>query len=555
MQHADWWRGAALYQIYPRSFQDSNGDGVGDLAGVSSVSTTSRASASTASGCRRSSRRRCATSATTSVTTATSIRLFGTLAEFDALVAKAHALGLKVIIDQVWSHTADEHPWFQESRASRDNPRADWYVWADAKPDGSPPNNWQSWMGGSALALGAAPPPIPPAQLPAADAGPELPLPGRAGRDPRSRATSGSSAASMASASTPPTCTSTIAGCATIPALPPGGRRLAGADAASSAQREPAGDTAVPRATAGAAGSLSGSHGSRRNRWRRKPAPHDRVHARPAPAAHRILVRVARRPARSCLRRDVPRTLGRGLHGRRTRMALVGNVESRRATRGLALGRGWRWFVRLRRHRDAGHRHRPGGPRRNAAPAPRPARRAAWHDLPLPGRRTRPAAERDRFRRPAGSLRQGALAPEQGPRWMPHANALGGRGASCRLHGRHAMAASRLRASRACGGCTGTGSGIDPCAHAHAACTASTACSAAARQLRRREGRRLAVDRAAPAPGRRPVAGLQSWRGLRGRCPHRRARAKQSWRCNRRRCRAPMSACHRTPPCLSRVAP
>jgi alpha-glucosidase len=68
----------------------------------------------------------------------------------DALIAQAHRLGLKVLIDQVWSHTAAEHPWFTESRSSHDNPKADWYVWADARPDGSPPNNWQSWMGGPA---------------------------------------------------------------------------------------------------------------------------------------------------------------------------------------------------------------------------------------------------------------------------------------------------------------------------------------------------------------------------------------------------------------------
>jgi alpha-glucosidase len=76
--------------------------------------------------------------------------LFGTGADFDALLAEAHRLGLKVVIDQVWSHTAAEHPWFEESRASRDNAKADWYVWADAKADGSPPSNWQSWMGGPA---------------------------------------------------------------------------------------------------------------------------------------------------------------------------------------------------------------------------------------------------------------------------------------------------------------------------------------------------------------------------------------------------------------------
>jgi alpha-glucosidase len=76
--------------------------------------------------------------------------IFGTLADFDRLVAKAHGLGLKVIVDQVLSHTSDQHAWFQESRQSRDNAKADWYVWADARPDGTPPNNWLSIFGGVA---------------------------------------------------------------------------------------------------------------------------------------------------------------------------------------------------------------------------------------------------------------------------------------------------------------------------------------------------------------------------------------------------------------------
>jgi alpha-glucosidase len=143
----DWWRGASLYQIYPRSFADSNGDGVGDLAGI-----TARLDYVAALG---------VDGLWLSPFFPSPMRdfgydvsdyrgvdpLFGTLADFDALVARAHALGLKVVIDQVWSHTANLHPWFEESRQSRDNPKADWYVWADAKADGSPPTNWQSWMG------------------------------------------------------------------------------------------------------------------------------------------------------------------------------------------------------------------------------------------------------------------------------------------------------------------------------------------------------------------------------------------------------------------------
>ena len=77
-------------------------------------------------------------------------RIFGTLADFDKLLTRAHTLGLKVLIDQVWSYTSSEHPWFAESRADGTGPRADWYVWADARADGSPPNNWRSWMGGPA---------------------------------------------------------------------------------------------------------------------------------------------------------------------------------------------------------------------------------------------------------------------------------------------------------------------------------------------------------------------------------------------------------------------
>jgi alpha-glucosidase len=75
---------------------------------------------------------------------------FGTLEDFDQLVAKAHGLGIRVIIDQVLSHTSDRHPWFLESRMSKDNAKADWYVWADPLPDGSPPNNWLAVFGGGA---------------------------------------------------------------------------------------------------------------------------------------------------------------------------------------------------------------------------------------------------------------------------------------------------------------------------------------------------------------------------------------------------------------------
>ncbi len=148
--HAEWWRGAVVYQIYPRSFADSNGDGVGDLRGVASrldyvaqlgvdAIWLSPFFTSPMKDFGYDVADYCAVDP-----------LFGTLDDFDALVARAHDLGLKVIIDQVYAHTSDAHGWFVESRASRDNARADWYVWADPKSDGMPPNNWQSVFGGPA---------------------------------------------------------------------------------------------------------------------------------------------------------------------------------------------------------------------------------------------------------------------------------------------------------------------------------------------------------------------------------------------------------------------
>lgn len=145
-----WWRGATIYQVYPRSFADSNGDGIGDLPGITAkldyiaslgvdavwlspffTSPMKDFGYDVADYCGVDP-------------------IFGTLADFDALVAKAHDLGLKLLIDQVYSHTSDLHAWFSESRSNRENPKADWYVWADPKADGSPPNNWQSVFGGPA---------------------------------------------------------------------------------------------------------------------------------------------------------------------------------------------------------------------------------------------------------------------------------------------------------------------------------------------------------------------------------------------------------------------
>ncbi|MGX5668911.1 beta-galactosidase BglA [Rhizobium daejeonense] len=146
----DWWRGAVIYQIYPRSYQDSNGDGIGDLKGI-----TARlphiaelgADAIWISPFFTSPMKDFGYDVSNYVDVDP---MFGTLADFDGLIAEAHRLGIRVMIDLVISHTSDQHPWFVESRSSRSNPRSDWYVWADAKPDGTPPNNWLSIFGGSA---------------------------------------------------------------------------------------------------------------------------------------------------------------------------------------------------------------------------------------------------------------------------------------------------------------------------------------------------------------------------------------------------------------------
>ncbi|MFN3667847.1 MAG: alpha-glucosidase [Brevundimonas sp.] len=150
VESAEWWRGAVIYQVYPRSFADANGDGVGDLRGVASrldhiaslgvdavwispffTSPMKDFGYDVADYCDVDP-------------------VFGTLADFDALIDRAHRLGLRVIIDMVFAHTSDLHAWFHESRQSRTNAKADWYVWAEAKPDGSPPSNWQSVFGGPA---------------------------------------------------------------------------------------------------------------------------------------------------------------------------------------------------------------------------------------------------------------------------------------------------------------------------------------------------------------------------------------------------------------------
>ena len=146
----DWWRGAVIYQIYPRSFQDSNHDGIGDLAGIIHRLPHVAELGVDAIWISPFFRSPMLDFGYDVSDYCDVDPMFGSLGDFDALIQRAHDLGLKVLIDLVLSHTSSQHPWFYESQTSRDNAKSDWYVWADAKPDGSPPNNWLSIFGGSA---------------------------------------------------------------------------------------------------------------------------------------------------------------------------------------------------------------------------------------------------------------------------------------------------------------------------------------------------------------------------------------------------------------------
>ena len=150
MTEMPWWKQGIVYQIYPRSFQDSDGDGLGDLNGIrdrldyltwlgidaiwmSPIFPSPMADFGYDISDYRGIDKR-----------------FGSLEDFDKLVAEAHGRGLKLILDFVPNHTSDAHPWFVESRQSRDSPRRNWYIWRDPGPGGGPPNNWISNFGGSA---------------------------------------------------------------------------------------------------------------------------------------------------------------------------------------------------------------------------------------------------------------------------------------------------------------------------------------------------------------------------------------------------------------------
>jgi len=145
----DWWRHGVIYQIYPRSFADADGNGVGDLAGITArldhLNDGTPGSLGVDAVWLSPFYPSPLADFGYDVADYTGVDpVFGTLDDFDRLVANAHAHGIRVVIDLVPNHTSDRHPWFLESRSSRDNPKRDWYVWADSRPDGGPPNNWMS---------------------------------------------------------------------------------------------------------------------------------------------------------------------------------------------------------------------------------------------------------------------------------------------------------------------------------------------------------------------------------------------------------------------------
>jgi alpha-glucosidase len=147
---APWWQHGVVYQVYPRSFQDSNGDGIGDLRGVIHRLDHLECLGIDAVWLSPFYPSPMADFGYDVADYCDVDPMFGTLADFDELVADAHDRGLRIIVDLVPNHTSDRHPWFEGSRSSRDDPKRDWYVWRDGTADGEPPNNWLANFGGPA---------------------------------------------------------------------------------------------------------------------------------------------------------------------------------------------------------------------------------------------------------------------------------------------------------------------------------------------------------------------------------------------------------------------
>ncbi len=160
--HDEWWKGAVVYQIYPRSFQDSNGDGIGDLEGIRSRLDYLQALGVDVLWLSPIYRSPQADNGYDISDYRDIDPVFGTLEDFDRLLADVHERGMKLVMDLVVNHSSDEHPWFVESRSSKDNPKRDWYIWRSARPGyepgtpGAEPNNWASFFSGSAWAFDEA---------------------------------------------------------------------------------------------------------------------------------------------------------------------------------------------------------------------------------------------------------------------------------------------------------------------------------------------------------------------------------------------------------------
>ncbi|WP_419808258.1 alpha-amylase family glycosyl hydrolase [Sphingomonas sp.] len=150
MSRRPWWETGVVYQVYPRSFQDSDGDGVGDLAGIEARVDYLAGLGIDAIWLSPIFPSPMADFGYDVADYRDVAPLFGTLADFDRLIAKVHAAGLRLLLDFVPNHSSDQHPWFADSRSSRDAPKRDWYIWRDPAPGGGPPNNWISDFGGSA---------------------------------------------------------------------------------------------------------------------------------------------------------------------------------------------------------------------------------------------------------------------------------------------------------------------------------------------------------------------------------------------------------------------
>jgi alpha-glucosidase len=148
-----WWERGIIYQIYPRSFMDSDGDGIGDLGGIRAKLDYLQSLGIDAIWISPIFPSPMADFGYDISNYADIDPVFGTLEEFDGLIDDAHARGLKVLLDYVPNHTSDQHPWFIEARASRTSPKRDWYIWRDPAPDGGPPNNWRANFGGAAWEL------------------------------------------------------------------------------------------------------------------------------------------------------------------------------------------------------------------------------------------------------------------------------------------------------------------------------------------------------------------------------------------------------------------